>query len=57
MNANAMRLIESTGGKLGAIQWLEVGIAGFFTAVGDARPRSAHGEGTERHAAKDTSNG
>ena len=33
MNANAARLIVSAGAGLAAVYWLDLGIAGFFTAI------------------------
>jgi hypothetical protein len=33
MNANALRMIASAGGGLIAIYWLDLGVAGFFSAV------------------------
>jgi O-antigen/teichoic acid export membrane protein len=33
MSANAARLLVSAGAGLAAVYWLDLGIAGFFTAI------------------------
>ena len=33
MNANAVRMVASAGGRLAAIYWLDLGVAGFLASI------------------------